>query len=179
MRQPFPALTPWHGFVTGFALLHLLLVTCGALHIRLFQGESAVNTWIRGYAHWTGAGSRFSFFAPGVSPAVRVAFDVERPDGERVKDDFQFDNSALNVRVYAMLLRFGLNDGQDKMARAWAASMFGRHADARSVTVRMEVLEVPTMEAHREGAPLVWTETYRAVFEHRRSTPSDARAVAP
>ncbi|MBZ4375193.1 hypothetical protein [Corallococcus sp. AS-1-6] len=181
MRPASPSLTPWHGLVTGLAVLHLMLVTCGALHIRLFQAPTGTNAWVRGYAHWTGAASRFSFFAPGVSPAVRVSFDVEHPDGEHEQDDFQFDNDALNVRVYAMLLRFDLNNGQDAMARAWAATMFGQHPEARAVTVRMELLEVPTMEAHRDGAPLVWTETYKAVFEHRlASAPSlAAQAVAP
>ncbi|NBD07731.1 MULTISPECIES: hypothetical protein [Corallococcus] len=179
MRPPLPSLTRRHGVVTGVALLHLLWVACGALQVPLFTGTGRLASWAQVYTHWTGAGSRFSFFAPGVSPAVRVSFDVEQSSGEHVRDQFKFENSAVNVRIHSMLLRFGLKEGRDALARAWAAAMFGRHPDARAVTVRVEALRLPTMEAYREGARPEWSDAYRAGFEHRAPTAATTGAVTP
>ncbi|MBN8228984.1 hypothetical protein JYK02_15850 [Corallococcus macrosporus] len=160
-------LTPRHGLLTGLAAVHLLLVACGAFHVPFLQLTDTVRPWAQGYAHWTGASSGFSFFAPGVSPAVKVAFDLEGASGEQLHDDFRSDNSAVNVRIHSMMLRFGLPDSRDALARAWAAAMFGRHPGARSVTVRVESLQLPSMEAHLRGERPVWSEAYRAVFERR------------
>ncbi|RKH15165.1 hypothetical protein D7X74_18890 [Corallococcus sp. CA047B] len=176
MRYP---LSPWHGLLTGLAVLHLLLSAAGALHVPLLKATDAVTPWVQGYAQWTGASSGFSFFAPGVSPATRVSFELEGASGERLRDDFQYDSSAVNVRMHSMLLRFMLPDSRDALAQAWAAAMFGRHPEARKVTVRVEALRLPSMEAHRGGGQPEWTDAYRAVFERRIPTPSSAQAVTP
>ncbi|RYZ36298.1 MAG: hypothetical protein EOO71_32335 [Myxococcaceae bacterium] len=174
------SLTSWHGLFTGLAALHLLLVACGALRIPIVaHSPDAVRPWAKGYTHWTGASSGYSFFAPGVGPAVRVSFELEHASGERLRDDFQFENSAVNVRIHSMMLRFGIQDRRDNLARAWAAVMFGRHPEARSVIVHVDVLDIPSMEAHRGGELPLWSEKYRAVFERRTPATSSATAVTP
>ncbi|MCY1035528.1 hypothetical protein OV207_29075 [Corallococcus sp. BB11-1] len=174
------SLTPWHGLFTGLAALHMLLVACGALRIPVVtSAPDAVRPWAKGYTHWTGASSGYSFFAPGVSPAVRVSFELEHPSGERLRDDFEFDDSAVNVRIHSMLLRFGIEKSRDALARAWAATMFGRHPEARSVTVRVDTLHIPRMGEHHDGERPFWSEGYRAVFERRAPAASSVGAVAP
>ncbi|RKH64885.1 hypothetical protein [Corallococcus aberystwythensis] len=163
-------LTSWHGLLTGLAAAHLLLAACGALHVPFTRVSATLRPWMLAYAHWTGASSGFSFFAPGVSPATRVSFDLEGASGEWLHDDFQSDNSSVNVRMHSMTLRFGIPESRDSLARAWAAAMFGRHPDARSVTVRVESLQLPSMEAHLRGSRPLWAEDYRAVFERRVPT---------
>ncbi len=172
-------LTPRHGLLTGLAALHLLMVACGALHVPFSGMAATVSPWARAYGHWTGSSSGFSFFAPGVSPAVRVSFDLEGASGAPLHDDFRSDNGAVSLRIHSMNLRFNLEESRDALARAWAAAMFGRHPDARSVTVRVESLQLPSMEAHLQGSRPLWTEAYRAVFERRVPTALSAGEVTP
>ncbi|WP_404365167.1 hypothetical protein ACIHQR_33190 [Corallococcus coralloides] len=172
-------LTPRHGLLTGLAALHLLMVARGALHMPLLPLTDTVRTWAQAYGHWTGSSSGFSFFAPGVSPAVRVSFDLEGASGEKLHDDFRSDNGAVNVRIHSMNLRFNLEDSRDALARAWAAAMFGRHPDARSVTVRVESLRLPGMEEHLRGSRPFWMEAYRAEFQRRVPAAVSTGEVTP
>ena len=174
-----PTLTRRHGLLTGLAVLHLLMVARGALHVPILPLTDTGKGWAQAYGHWTGSSSGFSFFAPGVSPAVRVSFDLEGPSGERLHDDFRSDNGAVNVRIHSMNLRFNLEDSRDALARAWAAAMFGRHPDARSVTVRVESLQLPGMEAHVQGSRPLWTEAYRAEFQRRLPAAVSTGEVTP
>ncbi|MBU8899641.1 hypothetical protein DRW03_03160 [Corallococcus sp. H22C18031201] len=167
MRLPFTTLTARHALLMSLAAVHLLLVLSSALGLRPLQVLGSLGSIGQVYAAWSGASSQFSFFAPGVSPAVRVSFRAERESGGEIRDDFRFDSAAMNLRIHSMLLRFGLKDVQDPLARSWAAAMFGRHPDARSVTVRVEALRLPSMEAYRAGDRPEWMDAYRAVFEHR------------
>jgi hypothetical protein len=176
MSSPPSLPTFRHWIVTGIALLHLMWAGLGAFQVPPFQGATPVDVWARGYASWTGANSRFSFFAPGVSPAIRASFDVADAEGRAVQDRFLFDSGAVNVRMHAMMLRFDLKQGRDTLARAWAASMFGRYPEARAVTVRVEAMALPSMEAYREGERPHWLDAYRAGFEHR---PATTQAVTP
>ncbi|MDC0709560.1 hypothetical protein POL68_13905 [Stigmatella sp. ncwal1] len=73
----------------------------------------------------------------------------------------------MNLRVHSMLIRFGLKDIQDLLARSWGAAMFGRHPDARAVTVIVNVFDLPSMEGYRAGERPAWKEQYRAVLERR------------
>ncbi|NPC52427.1 hypothetical protein HPC50_35785 [Corallococcus exiguus] len=172
-------LTPRHGLLTGLAVLHLLMVARGALHVPLLPLTDTARTWTQAYGHWTGSSSGFSFFAPGISPAVRVSFDLEGASGEPMHDDFRSDNGAVNVRIQSMNLRFSLEESRDALARAWAAAMFGRHPDARTVTVRVESLRLPSMEGHQQGAQPLWTEAYRAEFQRRVPAAVSTGEVTP
>ena len=164
------------------AAAHLILVLCSALTIPTLSLRHLPGKLSFVYGKWSGALSRFSFFAPNVAPPMRVVCEVVLDSGERVTDNLDFDNEALKIRAYAMSLRFNGNhskdDTKDDMARAWAALMFGRHPDAHALTVRMERMRVPSMEQYRAGERPSWYETYRADFELRPS-PSAAQASNP
>ncbi|NPC75528.1 MULTISPECIES: hypothetical protein [Corallococcus] len=172
-------LTPRHGLLTGLAVLHLLMVARGALHVPLLPLTDTGRPWAQAYGHWTGSSSGFSFFAPGVSPAVRVSFDLEGASGEQLHDDFRSDNGAVSVRIHSMNLRFSLEESRDALARAWAAAMFGRHPDAKAVTVRVESLQLPSMEGHMQGSQPLWTEAYRAEFQRRVPAAVSTGEVTP
>ena len=165
--QPSSLVTPRHKLAMALAAVHLLLVVCSVTKLRTRHADNPWGRVLQAYAAWTGAGSRFNFFAPGINSSVRVAFDVKQDSGALIRDDFQSDDDAMSLRAYCMVLRFGMRTSQDELARAWAATMFGRHPEAHTVTVSLEQLRLPTMEQYQEGQRPAWTELYRADFEHR------------
>ena len=164
------------------AAAHLVFVFLSALHLPTPSLQHAPGQLAYVYGRWTGANSRYSFFAPNIAPPMRVLCDVGLDSGEWVQDGFDFDNEALKIRAYAMSLRFnGMSDKnvyKDDVARAWAAIMFGRYPEAHGLSVRMERMRVPTMEEFRAGERPSWSQTYRADFELRPSS-SPAQASNP
>ncbi|MET0402832.1 MAG: hypothetical protein ABW123_10535 [Cystobacter sp.] len=169
-----------HLLLTAVALSHLLLVLVNALHLQAYFPPGVPGRLLQLYGQWSGASTRFNFFAPVITPSVRVSFDLSQESGEVTHDALRFDDEAMNVRGYCMALRFEVKDNQENMARAWAALMFGWHPEARAVTVRVDALRLPTMEAYRAGERPEWTERYRLGFEHRRpASLPQAQAVTP
>ncbi|WP_272138213.1 hypothetical protein [Stigmatella ashevillensis] len=145
----------------------MLLAACSAAHLQPFKELGTPGRFVQAYSQLTGASSRFSFFAPGVSPELKVSFEVQKASGEVIQDDFNSESEEMNLRVHSMLIRFGLKDIQDLLARSWGAAMFGRHPDARAVTVIVNVFDLPSMEGYRAGERPAWKEQYRAVLERR------------
>lgn len=171
-----------HLLVVAVAATNLLLVLGNALHLPLPPTRSAPGRLLRMYGQWAGASIQFNFFAPHVTPSVRVSFDVERASGDTVREGLGAGDEALDVRTYCMALRFEAQGNPDDMARAWAAMMFGRYPDARALTVRVDSLRMPPMERYAAGERPEWQERYRLGFEHRRRAfpaPAQAQAVAP
>ncbi len=171
MSPSFTQLPLWHKLVVCLAALHLSLVVCGAAHVRP-QWAHFPGNLIQAYARLSGADYGFAFFAPGVASENRVSFEVKQPSGEVVRDDFQSGSDAVDLRIHSMLIRFQMRQFRDSMARSWAAAMFGRHPEARSVTVVVEQIDLPTMQDYRSGKRPAWGEIYRASFERRPHSPS-------
>lgn len=154
------------------AVVHLSVVACGASHVQL------PGVLLQAYGRLSGADYGFAFFAPGVGSEQRVSFEVTQGSGEVVRDDFRSENEAVNLRIHSMLIRFKRKNIQDRMASSWAAAMFGRHPEARSVTVLVEEFHLPSMQAHRSGERPAWREIYRASFERRLPAPSPSSPTA-
>jgi hypothetical protein len=177
MRSPRSAVPFKYQLAVLLAGLHLALAVCSAANFKPFKDWGIPGRFIQAYSQLTGASSRFSFFAPGVAPETKVSFEVRKASGEVLVDDFTTGNEEMNLRVHSMMIRFGLKDIQDSLVRSWAAVMFGRHPDARSVTVIVHAFALPSMEGYRAGERPAWREQYRAVLERR---PSSHRAsLAP
>ncbi|WP_434384104.1 hypothetical protein [Melittangium boletus] len=162
---------PRHVLAVGAALVHLLLVLCSVLHLP-HPGRP-----LRFYAQWSGADRQYKFFAPDITPSVRVTFETTLESGERVREEMRTTDDVMDVRMYCLSLNFHLLGGQDDVARAWAAKVFGRHATARSVSLRMEEFRLPPLARYHEGQRPHWAERYQASFERRPA--SVAQAVRP
>lgn len=176
--QPPRTLKPAFVLALLLATAHLALVLCGATRVRPFPRKSPPDQVLGVYGRWSGASSQYSFFAPTITPSLRVSFDVGLDSGEVVHDGLFFEDEAMRLRAYAMSLRFnGLRGDEQRasVARGWAAVMFGRYADSREVTIRVDRMRLPTMEDFRAGQRPTWTERYRAEFQFRPSS-SQARA---
>ena len=104
--QPSRPMKPLFVLALVLAAAHLVLVLCGALRVRLFPVKSAPDRALGIYGRWSGASSQFSFFAPTITPSLRVSFDVGMDSGDVVHDSLFFEDEAMRLRAYAMSLRF-------------------------------------------------------------------------
>jgi hypothetical protein len=165
-----------HVGLWALGALHLVLVLCGVLRLRPPAWSGPPGRLLEAYGQWSGASSQFAFFAPEVTPSVRVSFELGLDSGERVLETLATGDDVMNVRTYCLALNFHLLGRHDDLARAWAAKMFGRHPEARSLTLRLEQFRLPSMERYHAGERPGWSERYQAHFERR--APSAARAQA-
>jgi hypothetical protein len=56
-----------------------------------------------------------------------------------------------------------------RLVKSWAAVMFTRHPNASSLTVVVEVYDVPTMAEYRAGSRPAWRIIYRAQLQRGAS----------
>ena len=72
----------------------------------------------------------------------------------------------VKLRTAALLGMFRDDDEalRDVLAASWAATVFGLAPDARAVTVRVELLDLPDMQRYQRGERSRWMPIYEATF---------------
>ncbi|UQA58750.1 hypothetical protein [Polyangium aurulentum] len=153
----------------ALAVTHLVGVSLGALEVRL-PDVSPLERAFAQYAALTGADSSYSFFAPIVGTQLRMIFEVTDHAGRTIEEPFQLsDNREILLRISNVVALFWLED--DDLRRNLSASLAGKvlatHPEAKSAAVRLDVLQMPTMAAYREGNRPSWALHYRATFAPR------------
>jgi hypothetical protein len=145
---------------------HLALVAVGAAGAE-FAGAGAVPSVLAHYGHLTGADNTYGFFAPSVSSQCRVSFTMRDAAGGTWRDELVGgEESALSFRSQSAVDAIGKlpDDLRRALSASWAGTMFARHPRAQYVVVEVEVEELPTMSAWRDGARQQWAPLYRATF---------------
>jgi hypothetical protein len=157
-------------FAVALAAIHLVLVVCGAAHFRLVPlqwGGIVQHT----YGALSGSDSGFGFFAPGVASQLRATFTMTDDAGNSWTDVLEHGNNReARLRLGTVVSNFAEEKMRRDVAASCAATMFGRHPTARQVVVRVEVYELPPMEAYRAGAQPEWIPVYEATVS-RENTP--------
>jgi hypothetical protein len=150
--------------------VHLVLVVCGAAHFRLVPlSMGGIVQHI--YGSLSGSDSGFGFFAPGVSSAMRATFTMTDAHGKTWTDVLEHGNNReARLRLGTVVSNFAEEKMRRDVAASCAATMFGRHPTACQVVVRVEVYELPPMEAYRDGAQPEWVPVYE-VKVTREHTP--------
>jgi hypothetical protein len=150
--------------------VHLVLVVCGAAHFRLVplnMGGIVQHT----YGALSGSDSSFGFFAPGVSSAMRATFTMTDDKGHTWTDVLEHGNNReARLRLGTVVSNFAEETMRRDVAASCAATMFGRHPTARQVIVRVEVYELPPMEAYRDGARPEWVPVYEATVSRENTS---------
>jgi hypothetical protein len=152
----------------GALICHLVLVIAGAAHVT----SGLHGPFARGlgfYQALSGAGDRYSFFAPTVGPQLRARFALSTPQGERFEETldsgksrevgFRLGNVAGTIYIVAKR-----TDLRRALLGALAASRFGAHPEANLVQVNIEEWVMPTMAAYRLGARPRWRSLLDATF---------------
>jgi hypothetical protein len=154
--------------LVGAFSCHLVLVVAGAAH--LTPGvQGPVGRGLRFYDALSGAGDRYSFFAPTVGPQLRARFTLSTPQGKRWAETletgksrevgFRLGNVAGTIYIAAKR-----PDLRRALLGALAASRLGAHPEANQVQVNIEEWVMPTMAAYRVGARPRWRLLLDATF---------------
>lgn len=151
------------------AAAHLVFVAAGASGLFGRLGEAGAGPAVRWYGAMTGADAGYSYFAPHVGSELRVRFTLSDGRGREWEDDLTGRmNHEGRLRVGSMTGLFSPEPAREALrhdlAASWAATVFGRHPDARTVVVRVGVHEVPSMADFRAGRRPAWTDVFAATF---------------
>ena len=146
------------------AAVHLVIAALFSTHVRV----ETLIPWVierplQLYGGYTGAATRFNFFAPSVPTQPRVQFALKGRDGAVRTADLLTPSNEANQRVATMLSLYELESLRPLLLRAWAVYALTRHSEALEVEVRVEVLDIPTLMQARAGRKAAWVEAGRTV----------------
>lgn len=156
--------------VINLGLLHLLFAILGNYQVTVFADEDAEDI-LTTYQLYSGAAQGYEFFAPEVSGASRVVFNLEYGDGSKATERFPPSdvNSEVRLRVGNVFNQFWDHKSRDNIIRSltasWAGRYFNTHDSLKKVTVVIEEYQLPTMKLYVDGARSEWLETYSATYE--------------
>jgi hypothetical protein len=149
--------------LVGAFACHLAIVVAGAAHL------TPHGRLLRFYDALSGAGDRYSFFAPTVGPQLRARFTLSTPAGARSEETlesgksrevgFRLGNVAGTIYIVAKR-----TDLRRAFLGALAANRLGAHPEANQVQVNIEEWVMPTMAAYRVGARPWWRSLLDATF---------------
>lgn len=157
-----------HRLLVAAAVFHLIVTLVGAAGKLPERGDPFSRT-LQYYAAITGANNGYGFFAPGIGSQLRALFDVTEADGKVVTTGLQsgFSHEA-DLRVGNLIPRFWDADEDERLRRSlaasWAGKILARHPGARTVTVRLEQYDLPSMTEFASGKRGAWEPYYRARF---------------
>jgi hypothetical protein len=150
---------------------HLALVVAGAAHLAP-RGQGPVGKGAHFYDALTGAGDRYSFFAPTVGPQLRARFTLFTAQGARSEETLESGKSReVGFRLGNVAGTIYLAGQRADLRRAFlgalAANRFGAHPEANQVQVSIEEWVMPTMAEYRRGARPRWRSLLDATFVRR------------
>ena len=146
------------------AAIHLVIAALFSTHVRVENFIPwVIERPLQLYGGYTGAATRFNFFAPSVPTQPRVHFALKGRDGTTRNADLLTPSNEANQRVATMLSLYELQSLRPLLMRAWAVYALARHPDADAVEVRVEILDIPTLAQAQAGRKPAWVESERAV----------------
>lgn len=150
--------------VATLAGIHLLLAAAFAPHIPLEPVlPRAVDRLVALYGSFSGVHTHFDFFAPTVSTQARVRFSAVAADGTSRELALGTPSAEANNRIAMMLTYYAYADVRQQMLQEVARYMLRMSPQAVSVEARVELLDIPSLEASsRPGATPRWVLLERA-----------------
>jgi hypothetical protein len=130
---------------------------------------------LRFYEALSGAGDRYSFFAPTVGPQLRARFVLSTPHGARSEETLETGKSReVGFRLGNVAGTIYLVAERTDLRRAFlgalAANRLGAHPAANRVQVDIEEWVMPTMAEYRLGARPRWRSLHDATFVRTSSS---------
>jgi hypothetical protein len=155
-------MTVRHAIFTALAALHLILVACGAAGWSVLSPKTFFGHALRVVRNYTGSDASYGFFAPGVSSTIRPTFTMIDAKGKQWTDTLDAEMSReAQLRVGSGLgLTGAFPNLVPAFAQSWSATMFGRHPTAQTVIVKIELYDMPPIEAYREGHRPQWVQVF-------------------
>ncbi|MCY0992968.1 hypothetical protein OV203_37855 [Nannocystis sp. ILAH1] len=145
---------------------HLVLVALGGLGF-CPCGAGPLGPLLIAYGALTGANNGYGFYAPSVGDPPTLTLTLVDDAGRTAVDRLvpKITREA-DIRVEDLIEVFHDRRSDDavrgRLAASWAATLFARHPEARSVTVDMGFHRVPSLVKAARGARARWRSVYRA-----------------
>lgn len=166
-------------FLILLALMHLVLVVCGAARFKLASGQSLAGFLLGHYGTLSGSDTTYGFFAPNVAPQITATFTlsdknartwVVSPEdlGVTSEADLRFE-SSINMTTFEQF--------RESIPASWAAALLGRYPEAVKVEVLVQSQLLPTMEYFRAGYKPRWEVVFRGSFSRREARPLETFAL--
>ena len=160
----------------SLSAVHLAIVVWGATGYLPRQREGPWGSSLHSYAMMSGADAQYGFYAPNVGTYWRTRFDLRDEPGRTWSDSFDTARSReARLRLEGADLPFMNGDAEKSpelrhhVEKSMAAAMFNRHPSAVSVTVFVEVFDVPSMADCRAGKRPRWNLIYEANVQRNAS----------
>ncbi len=141
--------------VCAFWIIHIALCVLFVAPDVLHTAQGPVWRVLRPYGVYTGAASRYGFFAPNVPSARRVRVRVLC--GEKwipVQAPLRGAESELRLTTITSLLMY--KEVEESVAASWAAYAFGKLDCGEAALVEVDYYEVPPIQEYRRGARPQW-----------------------
>ena len=145
--------------------IHLVIAALFSTHVRVENYiPAALERPLRIYGSYTGAHTRFNFFAPTVPSQARVNFVLVNAQGQAREVGLSTASADANQRLATMFAFYEMPHLRPFLVRAWAAYVASLHPDAQSIEVRVEILDIPTLAEARAGKMASWVEVEKTMF---------------
>src|SRR5262249_49107670 len=123
---------------------------------------------VQAYAKLSGADGQYGFYAPEVGAQYRARFILQDNQGNTRcdgLDEATCPEARLRLGgsvecVFANGTAEQVPKLRKRRVKSWAAAMFTRHPGAVTVTVVVEVWNIPTMAEYRDGLRPNWISVY-------------------
>jgi len=164
-----------HKLLLAFAAFHVVLVAMGATGTPSPINFTAAGDLVSAYSALSGADNGYGFFA-GVGAQHRTRFFLTDANGKTWSDNLELgSNSEASMRFTGISNLLPSMSENDRLAiyKSMAATMFGRHPNAETVTVRMDVwgfdqkgapADYPSMKQYRDGVRPRWLPVEEITF---------------
>jgi len=144
------------------AAIHLVIAALFSTHVRIEDFiPAAIERPLQIYGGYTGAATRFNFFAPAVPTQPRVQFILALRDGSTRTVDLLTPNGEANQRLANMFGLYELVELRPVLLRTWAVFALTHHPEAQAVEVHVDLLDIPTIAQARNGKAATWVEAGR------------------
>jgi hypothetical protein len=139
------------------AVLHLALTACGAAKYAPFPVDAWAGRAVECYQSYTGAGTSYGFFAPGVAAQRRVVWHGYNAQTNEWQGDSESGPSReAELRISTAAGLFSQEGPHDVLAASWTAWMFGKHPETSVSIIEVQAYVIPTMGEYRAGGQPRW-----------------------
>jgi hypothetical protein len=138
---------------------HLALAALYAPHIPIEPHlPRSIDRVLALYGRLSGVHTHFDFFAPSVATQARAQFRIIAADGSAHEVRLATPSGEVNTRIAMMLKFYAYAEQAPHILRGMGEYMLRLNPQAATVVTRVEVLDIPTLEAAAAGARPRWVE---------------------
>src|SRR5436309_1477604 len=107
----------WAVAVRVAAVLHLILVSLGALRVIPFRASSWAGTILGTYSAYSGADNAYGYFAPSVASEWRAVFDLyDRASNRWTTTKWESSNPEVKLLLSTINGHFSLEEVRESLA---------------------------------------------------------------